>query len=205
MGSGLCWENCRGTCLSVPGCLKCVNRLGLAAIGRRNLHCRVCRRKEGMGWDGWISRKGACSWPDKAEHQWGYSKCTPCRLDMQSEFGIFVLSCSCKRKVLQKQIGRTICLRSTENGTAILLMQSFQCHTMPTLTVDIWTRSNRVNSLQLIILQSHMENKLAAPNVISGGAFLNHPATLVIQRARTDEFSHMDHHRLTQPYQFLSH
>lgn len=45
MGSGLC-RSCRGTCLSVPGCLKCVNGLGFAAIGGRNLHCRVCRGRE---------------------------------------------------------------------------------------------------------------------------------------------------------------
>lgn len=93
MGSGLC-RSCRGTCLSVPGCLKCVNRLGFAAIGGRNLHCRVCRREECPPgsrdalavMEGTVEKR-ACSWPDKAEHQQRYPERASCRSDLQSKFG----------------------------------------------------------------------------------------------------------------------
>lgn len=78
--------------------LKCVNRLGFAAIGGRNLHCRVCRRREesppgmqgGMGCDGGNSgEKGVCSGPDKVEHQQTHPECASCRSDMQSKSGVF--------------------------------------------------------------------------------------------------------------------
>lgn len=56
-----CAGSCRGTRLSVPGCLKCVNRLGFAAIGGRDLHCRVCGRREesppGSG-EAWAEMEG---------------------------------------------------------------------------------------------------------------------------------------------------
>lgn len=121
--------------------LKCVNRLGFAAIGGRNLHCRVCRRREESppgSREAWavmegIVEKGACSGPDKVEHQQTHPACASCRSDMQSKFGVFPriieMLYRCEKGKTEAQSasnGQVLMMyeKRGKNDTDVLLMKS---------------------------------------------------------------------------------
>lgn len=131
MGSGLCWELQRDMSVS-SRLFEVCGRAGICSYREVKSALQSLQENGDLGWDGGSSRKAAWSWPDKAEHQRGDSEPTSCRSHMQSEFGIFLVSCWCKRniwKLFKGQISYTICFRPMDfnnvffkkNGIAVVI------------------------------------------------------------------------------------
>lgn len=74
-----------------------MSRLRFAAIGGRNLLCRVCRReresppesRETWAMMEGVVEKGPVHGLIKAERQQRYPECASCRSDMQKKLGLF--------------------------------------------------------------------------------------------------------------------